>query len=282
MPRRPAAPAILPARQALRIVTWNINSVRLRRPLLAELVRHLDPHVICLQETKCPDEHFPLEEIRAFGFPHVAHRGMKGYNGVAVLSRLPFAIRHDDPNWCAKNDCRHLGVELDVPGGPLELHDFYVPAGGDEPDPAANPKFAHKLDFLAEATAWMLGRGPARRSVMLGDLNVAPLEHDVWSHKALLKVVSHTPVEVAAMAAWMAAGQWHDAVRHFVPAEEKLYSWWSYRAKDWEAADRGRRLDHVWCSQDLAGALTRQHILKPARGWPQASDHVPVLVELAL
>ena len=128
----------------------------------------------------------------------------------------------------------------------------------------------------------MAARGPAKRSVMVGDLNIAPLEHDVWSHKALLKVVSHTPVEVAAMAAWMAAGPWHDAVRHFVPAEEKLYSWWSYRAKDWAAADRGRRLDHVWCSQDLAGSLTRQQILKPARGWPQASDHVPVLVEFAL
>jgi exodeoxyribonuclease-3 len=282
MARTPAAPAVLPARRALRIVTWNINSVRLRRPLLAELVKDLAPDVICLQETKCPDEHFPLEEIRAFGFPHVAHRGMKGYNGVAILSRVPFAIRADDPNWCSKNDCRHLGVELDVPGGPLELHDFYVPAGGDEPDATINPKFAHKLAFLAEATAWMAARGPAKRSVMLGDLNVAPLEHDVWSHKALLKVVSHTPVEVAALAAWQAAGGLHDAVRHFVPDDQKLYSWWSYRAKDWEAADRGRRLDHIWCSQDLAGSLTRYQILKPARGWPQASDHVPVLVELAL
>jgi exodeoxyribonuclease-3 len=281
VPRNPAAPAIAATRQALRIATWNINSVRLRRPLLAELVKSLDPDVLCLQETKCPDEHFPLEDLRAFGFPHIAHRGMKGYNGVAILSRLPFVVRDDDPDWCSKGDCRHLGVTLDAPGGPIDLHDFYVPAGGDVPDRAANPKFAHKLDFVAEATAWCAARGEARRSILVGDLNIAPLEHDVWSHKALLDVVSHTPVEVAALTAWQRSGGWHDALRHFVPADQKLYTWWSYRARDWEASDRGRRLDHVWVSQDLVGGLVRHEILKPARNWPQASDHVPVMVEIA-
>jgi exodeoxyribonuclease-3 len=244
-------------------------------------VAALEPDVLCLQETKCPDEHFPLEELQAFGFAHVAHRGMKGYNGVAVLSRLPFAVRGGDPDWCGKGDCRHLAVELDAPGGPIELHDFYVPAGGDVPDRDANAKFAHKLDFLAEAAAWCAARGEARRAVLVGDLNVAPLEHDVWSHRQMLDVVSHTPVEVEALAAWRRAGAWHDAVRHFVPEDQKLYTWWSYRARDWEASDRGRRLDHVWVSQDLAGALSRHAVLKPARGWPQASDHVPVMVEIA-
>ena len=81
--------------------------------------------------------------------------------------------------------------------------------------------------------------------VLVGDLNVAPLEHDVWSHKALLKVVSHTPVEVEKLADVFRAGAWIDAMRHFVPADEKLYTWWSYRAADWEASNRGRRLDHI-------------------------------------
>ena len=183
-------------RRPIRVATWNINSVRLRRPLLAELVRALDPDVLCLQETKCPDELFPIEELRECGFPHVAHRGMKGYNGVAVLSRLPFAVRGGDPDWCGRGDCRHLGVDLDAPGGPIEVHNFYVPAGGDVPDRDLNPKFAHKLNFVAEATAWNAARGPSKRSVLLGDLNIAPLEHDVWSHRQLLDVVSHTPVEV--------------------------------------------------------------------------------------
>ncbi len=268
--------------RTLRIATWNIKSVRLRHPLLAGLITALDPDVLCLQETKCPDEHFPLEALREVGFPHIAHRGMKGYNGVAVLSRIPFEIRHDDPDWCARGDCRHLGVALDVPGGPVELHDVYVPAGGDTPDREANPKVAHKLDFVAEATAWTRARGAARRSVLVGDLNIAPLEHDVWSHKQMQGVVSHTPVEVEALTGWQQAGDWYDALRHFVPADQKLYTWWSYRAKDWEASDRGRRLDHVWVSQDLAGSLTRHQVLKPARSWTQASDHVPVMIELAL
>jgi len=177
---------------------------------------------------------------------------------------------------------RHLGVALDAPGGPIELHNFYIPAGGDIPDRAANPKFAHKLDFVAEGTAWSARRGAAPRSVMLGDLNIAPLEHDVWSHRQLLNIVSHTPVETEGLTGWQRAGVWHDALRHFVPPEQKLYTWWSYRARDWRASDRGRRLDHIWVSPDLAGALTRHAVLKDARDWTQASDHVPVMVELAL
>ena len=275
MPRRRS-------RASIRVATWNINSVRLRRPLLAELVRALDPHVLCLQETKCPDELFPIDDLRAFGFPHIAHKGMKGYNGVAVLSRLPLQVLDGDPDWCGKGDCRHLAVAVDAPGGPVELHDFYVPAGGDTPDREANVKFAHKLDFVAEATAWSAARGVRARSVLVGDLNIAPLEHDVWSHKQMQGVVSHTPVEVEALTAWQNAAGWHDALRHFVPDDQKLYTWWSYRAKDWEASDRGRRLDHAWVSPDLAGRLSRHIVHKPARGWTQASDHVPVMIELAL
>ncbi len=279
--RPAAAPAALraTAKRPIRVATWNINSVRLRLPLLKDLVADLDPDVLCLQETKCPDEKLPREALAALGFPHVAARGMKGYNGVAILSRIPFALRGDDPDWCGKGDCRHLGVDLDAPGGPIELHDFYVPAGGDIPDAAANPKFAHKLDFLREATEWTRARGAARHAMLVGDLNIAPLDCDVWSHSQLLDVVSHTPVEVEALAAWQAAGEWHDAVRHFVPAPEKLYTWWSYRARDWEASDRGRRLDHVWVTPDLVERLKGTAILKDARDWARASDHVPVVVD---
>lgn len=273
MPAKAAA-----GRGTLRIATWNINSVRLRLPLLNDVVMQLDPDVLCLQETKCPDEHFPHEGVAALGFTHRLVRGMKGYNGVAILSKRPILLRADDPDWCLKGDCRHLGASIDAPGGPIELHNFYIPAGGDIPDREKNPKFGHKLDFVAEATAWSSAR-PAQRAVMVGDLNIAPLEHDVWSHKQLLGVVSHTPVEVEALTAWQRAGGWHDALRHFVPADQKLYTWWSYRAADWRASDRGRRLDHVWVSPDLAGALSRHAVLKDARGWAKASDHVPVMVE---
>ena len=107
--------------------------------------------------------------------------------------------------------------------------------------------------FLAEVTRWF-ARHPPERCVLVGDLNIAPLEHDVWSHRQLLGVVCHTPVEVAAMDGWIGAG-FVDAMRHFVPADEKLFTWWSYRNRDWRASNRGRRLDHIWVTPDLVSAL---------------------------
>ncbi len=263
----------------LRIATWNINSLRLRQRLLTPLVEALDPDVICLQETKVPDALFPDDAPSALGFHHVARRGMKGYNGVAILSRIPLRILEDSPDWCGRGDCRHLAVGLDTPGG-VTLHNFYVPAGGDLPDPVLNDKFAHKLDFVREATAWFVAH-PPRRSVLVGDLNIAPLEQDVWSHKQLLGVVSHTPVEVAHMADWMATG-FTDAMRHFVPSDQKLYTWWSYRNQDWRASNRGRRLDHIWVTPDLAPALRSMQVLRDARDWERTSDHVPVCIEAEL
>ena len=119
-------------------------------------------------------------------------------------------------------------------------------------------------------------------AILVGDLNIAPLEHDVWSHKQLLKIVSHTPVETDGLLEVMKRGGWHDLMRQHVPANEKLYTWWSYRAKDWEAADKGRRLDHIWSSPDLGPLLQRIEVLKEARGWDRPSDHVPVTVHLNL
>lgn len=263
----------------LRLATWNINSLRLRRDLVGRLVEELRPDVLCLQETKVPDELFPAALAGEFGFPHAAWWGMKGYNGVAVFSRLPLERLGFAPDWCGRGDCRHLVVSLAAPAGPVELHDFYVPAGGDVPDRAANPKFAHKLDFLAEATAWFAARTGLARAVLVGDLNIAPLEADVWSHRQLLDVVSHTPVECEALTRWMGQG-FVDAVRALVPPPEKLFTWWSYRNRDWRASDRGRRLDHVWVTPDLAPGLRGVEILKDARDWPRTSDHVPLLVEL--
>ena len=265
--------------ERLRVATWNINSLRLRLPLLPKLIAALRPEVICLQETKVPDELFPAGAVADLGYPFAAWRGMKGYNGVAIFSRLPFQPLDIAPDWCAKGDCRHLSVALELRSGPVELHNFYVPAGGDVPDRDENPKFAHKLDFVAEATSWFAGRLALRRAVLVGDLNIAPLEHDVWNHRQLLGVVSHTPPETAALTAWLDQG-FHDAVRHFVPAERKLFTWWSYRNRDWSASDRGRRLDHIWVSRDLTDGLRSCTVLKEARDWAQTSDHVPVGAEM--
>jgi exodeoxyribonuclease-3 len=262
---------------SLRLATWNINSVRLRLDNLRRFVGEWAPDVLCLQETKTPDPLFPREAFEVLGYRHMLVHGMKGYNGVAILSRAP--LRSPEiRSWCARSDCRHATVEL---AGGIELHNLYVPAGGDVPDPGANPKFAHKLRFLDEVTAWFAAeRSDARPMVVVGDLNIAPLESDVWSHKQLLDVVSHTPVEVERLALLQQAGGFVDAVRHFAPPPQRLYSWWSYRARDWAVSDRGRRLDHIWVTPALLGGLVEGRILRAARGWDKASDHVPVMVTL--
>lgn len=263
----------------IRITTWNINSVRLRLELVGRVAAELEPDVLCLQETKVEDAKFPLAEVQAMGFPHVQVHGGRNYHGVAILSKLPldgYETRH----WCGIDHPRHQIVRLP---GDIELHNLYVPSGGDVPDREQNPKFAHKLDFLAELAAdWAEGHDAGRRMIAVGDFNIAPLETDVWSHKQLLEVVSHTPIEVEALARLRQSGGWTDAVRAIIPPEEKLFSWWSYRARDWSASDRGRRLDHVWVTRPLASAVRDASVLRTARGWPKPSDHVPVSVDLDL
>ncbi len=261
----------------MRLVTWNINSVRLRIGLIERLIDEQNPDVMCLQETKTEDKTFPHEAFAAKGYAHRHINGMKSYNGVAILSRLSF-VKTGIKNWQGKEDCRHIFVELE---NGMELHNCYVPAGGDIPDPIANIKFAHKLGFMDEQAAWWAKAEKKKSRILVGDLNVAPLEHDVWSHKQMLGVVSHTPIEVEKFTRWQNAHHWVDAVRRFVPSEQKLYSWWSYRAADWEASNRGRRLDHVWVTPDLTPNLKSHHILRGARGWePKPSDHVPVIVDI--
>jgi exodeoxyribonuclease-3 len=262
---------------ALSVATWNINSVRLRIGLVERFLAEMQPDVLCLQETKATLEVFPFDAFRSFGYRHVHAAGMKGYNGVAIVSKKPFA-RTDVKHWCEKEDARHVWATL---RDGTEVHNFYVPAGGDIPDPLANDKFAHKLRFVDEVTTWFTARkAPANKFVLVGDLNIAPLETDVWSHKALLKVVSHTPVEVDRLARMQKSHDWVDAVRTVIPAEQPLYSWWSYRAADWDAADKGRRLDHVWVTPALGSRIGGAEIFRDVRGWQQASDHAPVLVRL--
>jgi exodeoxyribonuclease III len=265
------------------VTTWNINSVRLRIDLVLRYLNAHRPDVLCLQETKCPDANFPHAAFRDAGYPHIAINGQKGYHGVATVSRWPLSAS-STRDFCAKGDARHLRVVIDDGAGGLDLHNFYVPAGGDEPDPDVNPKFAHKLAFVDEMVAWAANAkaAAARRSILVGDLNIAPLEHDVWSHKALLKVVSHTPVEVEKLKRAQAAGPWVDALRKFVPDDQKLYTWWSYRSPDWSAANKGRRLDHIWISPALEGSVRSMEVLREARGWERPSDHAPVKATFSL
>ncbi|MEM9838638.1 MAG: exodeoxyribonuclease III [Pseudomonadota bacterium] len=264
----------------MRIITWNINSVRLRIDSVVRLLEEEQPDVLCLQETKCHDDQFPRKAIEKAGYGHIALNGQKAYHGVATVSRLPLAdVTCRD--YCKMGDARHVAVTLP---GDVKLHNFYVPAGGDVPDPETNPKFAHKLAFVDEMTK-VFARGKKDKRIIVGDLNIAPEEHDVWSHKQLLKVVSHTPVETDAMKALIKRGGFTDVARAVLPDDEKLYSWWSYRSPNWDQSDKGRRLDHIWVSEPLrdtvlAAGREAFRVRRDVRGWEKPSDHAPVILDI--
>jgi len=263
----------------LTLATWNINSIRLRLPIVEKLIDEKNPDILCFQEIKCLNEQFPADAFRERGYAHQAVHGQKGYHGVAIVSKLPLDL-HERRDFCNVGDSRHVSALFEAGGRKIRLHDFYVPAGGDEPNRAINPKFGHKLDFIEEMKSLGAEAEDGVSAILVGDLNIAPYENDVWSHKQLLKIVSHTPIETDGLKEVIARGKWFDMIRHLHPEPEKVYTWWSYRSADWNAANKGRRLDHIWSSNDLAGNLVSTEILREARGWTSPSDHVPVLVKL--
>jgi len=271
----------------MKIVTWNINSVRLRAPIVVKLMREHAPDIICLQETKTPDEFFPHDVFTAEGYEHIHIAGMKSYNGVCILSKIPFT-QTETHQRVGKQDCRHISAcfykdfQSTKPKDPVHLHNLYIPAGGDEPNREINEKFGHKLDFINEMRDYFGKHYTANDNVVtLGDFNIAPREHDVWSSKQLQKVVSHTPIEIEHLSQMYASIDWQDAIRHFVPDSDKCYSWWSYRSRDWKKSNRGRRLDHIWITKPLLKSLKSYDILTDYRDIEKPSDHVPVMIELA-
>jgi exodeoxyribonuclease-3 len=258
------------------LATWNINSVRLREALALRLLTEESPDILCLQECKSPVELIPLQGFQALGYRYMVARGQKGYNGVAILSKLPI-IDAGDKDFAQLGHARHVAARLE---NGVTIHNCYVPAGGDIPDREQNVKFGQKLDYLTQMRDHFHWERPDR-AILVGDLNIAPREDDVWDHKALLKIVSHTPVEVDHFGAVMQAGGWQDVTRKDIPSG-KLYSWWSYRSPDWDGADKGRRLDHIWATSDIVNASHDSRILRPVRGWEGPSDHAPVLATFDL
>jgi len=258
----------------MKIVSWNINSLRLRLPLLKKFIKEANPDVICLQEIKVSDPEFPMLEVRALGFEFIEFFGEKSYNGVAIFSKFPLTNiqKIDVLNYGHK---RHISATLKTKVGEVDLHNFYVPAGGDIPDVVLNDKFDHKLKFVDWMSEFFAAQKD-KKIIILGDMNIAPLEHDVWSHKQLLKIVSHTPIEVEKFTRLQNALNFVDTHRHFVPENEKLYSWWSYRAVDPLGANKGRRLDHIWATPNLKNQIKSMKIYRDFRSETQPSDHVPI------
>ena len=264
----------------MKILTWNINSIRIRLKQLSDVIDELQPDIICLQETKVENNKFPLKDVQELGFKYVSINGQPSYNGVAIFTcyKLQDTIIK---NFCSKEDSRYISAKIKHPklDQHLNIHNFYVPAGGDEPDVSINPKFAHKIDFLNEMKSYFTENNKTQK-ILVGDLNIAPLENDVWSHKQLLNVVSHTPIETKTLLDIIASGDWVDVMREITPHDEKLYSWWSYRNRNWEISNRGRRLDHIWVSKKLFPQVKSGVIYKETRSWEKPSDHVPIIIDI--
>jgi exodeoxyribonuclease-3 len=266
----------------LRLVTWNINSVRLRAEQVARFVAEAQPDVVCLQEIKCREGEFPTQAFIDMGLPHLKIAGQKGWHGVAIASRLP--IEDVQPiEACREGHARCVSGRI----AGVEVQNFYIPAGGDVPDRTLNPKFDHKLDFYERLTADMAKRDPKNPLVLTGDLNVAPGEFDVWSHRQMSKIVSHTPIEIETMGRLKAAGQFTDLVREAIPDPQKLFSWWSYRANDFRQSNRGLRLDHIWITPGLVPAAlatgqAESRVHDHVREWERPSDHAPVSADFVV
>ncbi|MBK9587736.1 MAG: exodeoxyribonuclease III [Sphingomonadales bacterium] len=259
----------------MKIASWNINSVRFRMDIVARFLKEMAPDILCLQETKAENAQFPMDALKGLGYPHIVINGQKMHHGVAILSKVPL-VEDRSHDWQDNGEARHIGVRL--PNGVL-LENVYVPAGGDIPDREQNPKFGQKLDFLGRMIDW--SSSLSEPTILTGDFNIAPLESDVWNHRQLIDVVSHTPIEVETLARLQASHDWVDLGRHFVPAPQRLFTWWSYRAKDWSVSDRGRRLDHMWASPSLREQAVSHTVHEACRDWDKPSDHIPIVTEFA-
>ena len=254
----------------IKICSYNCNSINLRLDVIQSLYNS-GVDVICLQETKVRDDKFPALEINQIGYGNLIYHGDGGQYGVAVLSK--HKIEEVKRFNIVESGKRHIHFTING----VNVHNFYIPAGGDLPDVENNPKFKQKMEYLT----WIIDYFTKNNSntILLGDLNIAPLEHDVYNHKKLLREVSHSPLEIETMAKWIKQGNFIDIARHFVPEAEKLYSWWSYRVKDSYTKNYGRRLDHIWCTSDLQNKLGKFEILHSYRTLPRPSDHVPLVCE---
>ena len=266
---------------SFKLVTWNVNSVRIRLDLLKKLVEDVHPDIVCLQEVKAKEEDFPFEAVKSMGFEYIALYGMAGYNGVAILSKTPLR-QIEQKDWVSKRDARHIKALV---FDDIEINDIYIPAGGDIPDPVENLSFAHKLCFMDDMSEYFEKHKQEliqKKMLLCGDFNVAPSENDVWNHKQLLGIVSHTPIEVERLTRLFQSLNFVDAVRHFYHEPEKIFSWWSYRNPNWKTNNKGRRLDHIWVTPPLENRLLNVKILEDFRAENRPSDHVPVMVEIAL
>lgn len=253
----------------LKIATWNVNSLRVRLPHLLEWLQTHQPDIVAIQETKLPDEVFPLAEINQAGY-NVVFSGQRTYNGVAILSREQASDIVVDIPTLEDPQRRVLGVTVHG----IRLFNLYVPNG----QSVGSEKYEYKLNWLKHLTAFLadeLTRHP--KMILLGDFNIAPHDIDVHDPKAWQDQVLCSEPERAAFQALLKIG-FQDCFRYLTP-DEQAFSWWDYRLNAFKR-NLGLRIDHILASTTLIPECQRCYIDKTPRTWDRPSDHTPVILEL--
>ncbi len=254
----------------MKIATWNVNSVKARLGHLLDWLDEAGPDVVLLQETKCLDQDFPRLELETRGW-HLALRGQKTYNGVAVLSRLPIV---EEVRQLAGDDGEARYLEAKLANG-MRVASIYVPMG----QSTASDRFPFKLSFLDSLRSRTAQLLESEESLVLGgDYNVAPEAADVFDVQAMDGQVLFHPEERRRFRRLLFLGL-TDAFRA-LHSEPHSYSWWDYRGGAWQR-DLGLRIDHLLLSPQAADRLVSSGIDKGPRSKDKCSDHTPVWCELS-
>ncbi len=263
----------------MRLATWNVNSIRARVDRAVAFLQRHDVDVLALQETKCADTQFPLLPFEQAGY-EVAHHGLNQWNGVAVVSRVGLADIEIGfpgmPEWGepqAAAEARALGATC----GGVRVWSLYVPNGRE----LGHPHLAYKLDWLArlrDAGAGWLAADPQAQIALCGDWNIAPQDDDVWDMTVFAHSTHVSPPERAAFQGVVDVG-YADPVRPLHPGPG-VYTYWDYTQLRFPKR-QGMRIDFALCSPALAARVTDALIDRQERKGKGASDHAPVLLELA-
>lgn len=255
----------------LTIATWNINSINARLPLLLSWLASASPDVVLLQELKCQEASFPAEALEAAGY-HAAVVGQKSYNGVALLSRLPFTVTAKAlPNGQDDEQARYVEAIVD---DRVRVASLYLPNG----NPAPGDKFTYKLawmDRLAEHARNLLRTQEA--VVLGGDYNICPTDQDVWNPALFADDALCRPESRGKFRAIVYQG-WTEAFSAMRQGQDH-YTFFDYQARAWELR-HGLRIDHFLLSPRAADSLAACEIDLAPRAWEKPSDHVPVICRL--
>ena len=261
--------------QAMKITTWNVNSLTARLQHVLDWLAVNPVDVLALQELKLTDDKFPHQALREAGY-EAAVFGQKTYNGVALLTRAPLTaddVVRNIPGF-ADDSARVIAATVPAPGGPLRVVNGYF-VNGQAP---GSDKFDYKMSWLRALRDWLREELAAYpRLLLLGDFNIAPEDRDSHDPVGLAETIHHTSEERHHFQALLGLGL-ADAFRLF-EQPDKSFSWWDYRMLGYQK-NRGLRIDHILVSEPLRAQVAACGIDRVPRKWPKPSDHAPVTLEL--